>query len=1109
LFKKKKVHLKMKIKLLSIISIIIFLVSCKPDVTYLLKPSSETSIYFNNKIVETDSFNILTEEYIFNGGGVAVGDFNNDGASDIFFTGNQVSNKLYLNRNNFKFEDVSKEAKIQSNNKWNTGVAVVDINTDGWLDIYVCAAMNEDKKNMLYVNQGLNKNGIPVFKEMAKAYGIDDDRNSMNATFFDYDQDGLLDLYVLNNEQTHVLPTNYRKKITDGSAISNDRLYKNLGKGNFEDITIKAGIIHEGFGLGIAVADINYDGWPDIHISNDYLTNDLLYINNKNGTFTNKIEDYLKHQSKFSMGSDISDYDNDGYLDIITIDMLGDTNERIKTTIGNTNYLEYILNERYDYQYQYMRNMLHKGNGSDGNYSEIGLMAGIFKTDWSWSPLFMDVDNDGNRDLLITNGFPRDITDKDFGNFSLNVGPYLSPKKILDSIPIVKISNYGYKNKGDWSFEDATENWGLKIPSFSNGAAFADLDQDGDLDYIVNNINDEAFIYENTTNRKKSDNNFLRMSLKGPKSNPLGIGTKIKIHFGSKIQYYEHYLSRGYLSSVEGIAHFGLANIKKIDSILIQWPDGKMEKKFSQNTNNSIVVRYTDSKKPEVAKPKNKIKNKWFANVTESIGTVIISEDFDFDDYSVQATLPHKLTQNGPSIVVGDINGDQLEDVIISSSHGFSPKILIQRKDGSFTTKVMFEEALDKEYEEEDMALFDLDNDGDLDLYLVSGSNQFKENSDNFIDRLFLNDGLGNFTKDTKRIPKISSSGSVVKVMDFNSDGFQDLFVGGRTPSTKYPMPEKSYLLQNKNGYLVDVTDEIAPELRSIGMITDAEWADYNGDKSVDLIVVGELMAVTIFKNNRGIFKKMNGTGLSEFSGWWESIEVKDMDQDGDLDFVVGNIGRNNFYHASAERPYTIVSKDFDANGFLDPIPFSYQINKDGKYESYPLNLWGDINSQSPLFRKKFDYYKDYAKATEQSLFDENELKDALILKGNYDRSAYIENLGNGTFSVHDLPIEAQIAPLNDIILMDINGDNKEDIIAVGNDFGNEIFIGKYDALNGVILLGDGTGSFSSISSLESGFLAPGDAKHIAKVKKSGGGYYFFVTQNKGKLLVYESSLKN
>jgi len=1108
---------------ISFLMLTIFFASCEkaPTALYEQKQAIDTGIRFTNKIVETDSFNILTSEYIFNGGGIAVGDFNNDGKSDLLFTGNQVENQLYLNLGDFKFKEVGEESGIGAGEHWCTGAAVVDINLDGWLDVYVCTAMKDEgnqRKNLLFVNQGLDENGVPIFQESASKYGIDDSGNSMNATFFDFDKDGYLDLYVLNNQQFHTLPTNYRPKINDGSALSNDRLYHNNGDGTFTDVTLQAGIVYEGFGLGLAISDLNYDGWPDIHVSNDYLTNDVLYINNGDGTFTNKIEDYIKHQSKFSMGSDIADYDNDGYLDIITLDMLGETNQRMKTTIGRTNYLEYTLNERFDYQYQYMRNMLHKGSGDGVKFSEIGLMAGISKTDWSWAPLFMDVDNDGFRDLLITNGFPRDVTDRDFSDFRLGASSFMGAKQLLDSIPVVKIPNYSYRNKGNWTFEEMGDAWGLNIPSFSNGAAYADLDSDGDLDYVVNNINEEAFVFENRSEFiSPEENNFLRIQLKGSLKNPLAIGTKILIRYnGGKSQYYQHYLSRGYMSSMEPVVHFGVGSSKTIESIEIQWPDGNYEMLTNTKSNQLLTVDYGASSKKKSLEitgagfESKAIVGTILSEISNQLGISFHHKEQDYVDFSgQQRILPHKLTQNGPSLTVGDINGDSFEDVIIGSSAGFSPTILVQGADGTFEERNMFTNMADMGYEIEDMVLFDIDNDGDLDLYMVSGSNEFPVESEFYYDRFFVNDGKGNFIRDQDRAPLIHASGSVVEKVDFDNDGFEDLFVGGRTPMEKYPLAEKSFLLKNDNGVLKDVTEEYVPELRKVGMVTDAVWADYDGDQKKDLIVLGEFMPIVFFKNEGNSFSKIDTTGIDDVLGWWESVKSIDMDGDGDLDFVAGNLGMNNFYQPTTERPVYMVAKDFDHNGSQDPICFAHFKDENGNYKPYPVNFWGDLNVQSPIFRKKFNYFKEYAQTTFHTLFDEEEFKEATVLEGNFDQSVYVENLGSGSFALHSLPLEAQTAPLKDILLHDIDGDGNIDILGVGNDFGNEIFIGRHDALNGILLKGNGKGNFVSIDAAKSGFNVPGDAKSIKLVNHAVGGELIFVTQNRGKLLIFKVNHSN
>ncbi|WP_111671787.1 VCBS repeat-containing protein [Algoriphagus litoralis] len=1096
---------------LSVVLSLFFLISCDQNASlFELKSSDQTGIDFNNEIIESDSFNILTDEYIFNGGGVAVADFDQDGLPDLFFTGNQVSNRLYLNKGEFKFTDISEASGIMASDRWCTGAVIVDINTDGWPDIYVAAAMKKgpgERNNLLFVNQGKDSSGKVIFKEMAAQYGIADSGNSMGAAFVDYDLDGDLDLYVLNNEQLTAKPTNFRPKVTDGSAVNNDSFYRNNGNGSFTNVTIEAGITFEGFGLGLLIADVNNDGWPDIHVSNDYITNDILYINNQDGTFSNQTKENLRHQSQFSMGADIADFNNDGLPDLITIDMLGEDNYRKKTTIGKNVYQTYLNNEQYGYEYQYVRNMVHLNNGPGIPFSEIGLMTGVYQTDWSWAPLFGDVDNDGNRDLLITNGFPRDITDKDFANYRADVGNIASTRQLLDSIPIVKIPNYAYRNTGNLSFEDAGEAWGLNKPSFSNGAVLVDLDGDGDLDYVVNNINDPAFVFENILNERSESPNYLRIKLKGPASNPQGLSAKVLLQADSKkMLYQEMQVGRGYMSSLEEVLHFGLDSTKSVSEIRVIWPDGKESSMQNVEANQVLEVDYATSKvgKNAYAIVDLKETQKLVTDVTMDLGIDFLHQEVDKIDFNVQRTLPHKLTQFGPPLAVGDLDGNGREDLIIGSASGFVPVWYSQQEDGSFVEKELLpgENSI---FEETGILLFDLDNDGDLDLYLVSGSSEFLPESAEYLDRIYLNDGKGAFTLD-KNFALVKANGSVVRGADYDGDGNLDLFVGGRAPIGKFPLPENSFLLRNFNGQLTDVTDQVAPELRKAGMVTDAIWTDVDGDGKVDLVVVGELMEISIFKNTGEKFERLKETGLENYLGWWNSIASADFDQDGDTDFVIGNLGANNAHRPSVERPVKIYAKDFDNNGSVDPVTFAYYKDREGgTFNSFPSHFWDDLIGQSPMFRRKFDRYKYFALSTESSFFTEEEKKEVLVLTGNYDRTAWVENLGNGKFQLHELPVMAQIAPVNGLVTDDINGDGFTDILMVGNDYGNEIFIGRLDASVGLLLLGDGQGGFEAVNPRNSGFVVPGDAKALVKLSPVTGAPLYFASQNRGKLLAFRS----
>lgn len=1097
---------------------LLVVVNCseKPDTLFVLRDADETGVVFNNHIEESDTFNILTYEYIYNGGGIGIADFNNDGLQDIFFTGNQVPNALYLNQGNFQFKDITKSANVNVENRWNEGVAIVDINNDGWMDIYVCAttyADAENRRNMLFVNQGLGDSGEPVFKEMAAEYKIDYDGHSVMAAFLDYDRDGDLDLYILVNQKLDNVPTNYRPKITDGSAANNDKLFRNEGDGTFIDVTIDAGIVYEGFGLGLAVTDVNDDGWPDIYVSNDYLSNDILYINNSDGTFRNGTTEWIGHQSQFSMGNDAVDINNDALPDIITLDMLPEINARKKTTIGNKNYLTYINNEKFDYDYQYVRNMVHLNNGLDNGikFSEVGQLSGIYQTEWSWSPLFADFDNDGNKDAMITNGFPKDITDKDFANFRADIGNLASNRYLIDSIPVIKIPNYAYRNNGDLTFTDMTTKWGMNKPSFSNGAAFADLDNDGDLDYVVNNIDDNAFVYENTLynpGQKESgnQNNYLRVALKGSEQNRQALGAKVNIYYDSgKVQFQNQSIYRGFLSSVEEISHFGVGRTSQIDSVVVQWPDGSYSMSQNVAVNQLIKIEYKTGQ-PKRGQRKN-TNELLFKEASSELKISFLHQEDDKVDYNMQRTLPHKFTQGGPGLAVGDINADGLEDFIVGGSTNYNTAVFRQSADGTFssTSKTIKDEG--KIWEDEGILLFDADNDKDLDLYIVSGSIESQESSV-YQDRLYLNDGKGGFSLATDALPIISGSGSCVRATDYDQDGDLDLFVGGRVVPAAYPMPAESYILRNDNGKFSDVTAEVCPALKNLGLVTDALWTDFNGDGISDIVVVGEFMAVSFFANMDGKFQRNASTGIDNITGWWNSIVGEDFDKDGDVDYVVGNLGLNNNYQVKREFPIKVFAKDFDGNGSIDPVLACYMresMDSDVK-KLYPVHFWEELNSQSPKFRQKYLKFKHYSMITIDQLFTPDELEGAMILETNEMASSYIENLGNGTFKMSALPMPAQVAPINGMVVSDVNNDGNADLIITGNDFGNEVFAGRYDALTGLILLGDGKGNFSAVPSSSSGFYVPGDAKAFVRLAQKKNDI-FIASQNRDNLKVFSRSM--
>lgn len=1094
--------------------------SCKDDTLFTKIDAEDSGIQFSNRIIENDSMNILDFEYVYNGSGVGIADFNKDGLQDVFFSGNQVANKLYLNKGDFKFEDISVKAGIEAANRWCAGVVTVDINSDGWMDVYVAATVKEpasERQNLLYVNQGL-KDGTPVFKEMGAEYGVNDSGHSENAAFFDYDNDGDLDLYVLTNEIDQY-PNTFRPKVKDGTYPNTDRLYRcdfdeKLGHSYYTNVSKEAGIIIEGYGLGLNICDINKDGWKDIYVTNDYAADDLLYINNGNGTFTDQANQYFKHTSSSAMGNDVADINNDGLLDVFAVDMLAKNNLRKKVLAPPNNYQLFKLSDEFGYTYQYMRNTLQINNGKLANnkqamFSEVSLLSGIAETDWSWTPSLADFDNDGFRDIIITNGFPKDVTDRDFMAFRSEAENLAEKTFILGQIPEVKISNYAYRNKGNLEFEDVTEKWGMDIPSFSNGAVYADLDNDGDLDYLVNNINDSAFVFKNNQIEfdKNKESHFLRIRTVGDKNNINGLGAVVLLEFenGEKM-IHENNPFRGYLSSVEPFIHFGLGN-KKVKKLEVQWYNGmsqiilnpKIDQILEVNIKNALSKTNYDTN----------LGKQVFEDITDISKLDFVHKELDFIDFNVQNLMPSKLSELGPGMSVGDINGDNLEDVYLGGGRSYSGVFFTQNADGTFSKKTLLPQYELPNKLEEDLGslLFDADGDKDLDLYLCRGGSEGRKEDKHFRDMLYTNDGNGNFVEKPNAIPAFGTSTSCVRASDYDNDGDLDLFVAGRNVPGEYPKFTDSYLFRNdsKNGD-AKFTNVSLPELKNLGLICDVLWTDFDNDGWMDLLVAGEWSAPRFFKNQKGKLSEVKDTGLGNLKGLWTSTNAGDFDNDGDMDYVLGNIGLNALFKGNEKEPARVLAKDFDNNGNYDIIPFVYFINEKKEKFLVPFNGKDDVNKQLNVTRSRFVSYKDFANANIDNLLTKDEKKDAQDLELSFMKSVIILNQGGGKFLVKDLPIEVQFSSANGIIVEDFDSDGIQDIVVSGNNFGNEISVGRYDASNGVYLKGSGGGEFKVIKN--SGFYVPSDAKALVSIANIKGEISLLASQNRGPLKMFKTPLK-
>lgn len=1072
---------------------------------FTLMDASKTKLNFINLINESPTVNGIVYEYLYNGGGVAVGDLNNDDLPDMYFISNLYSNKLFINQGNLVFEETTLPSNVKGNEGFPTGVSMVDINSDGLLDIYICKSGNypnpDDRRNELYVNQGNNTEGIPIFNEAASEYGLDLPHYSTQASFFDYDRDGDLDMFLINHgiEPADVEP-NVKKLLNTKSPYSSERLYRN-DNGKFTDVSKESGIIDNaiGFGLGIAIGDMNNDGWPDILVGHDYSEKDHLYINQKDGTYKEAIKKATNHISNFSMGNDIGDINNDGLLDFISVDMVSNNNYDLKTNMSGMNPQRF--NDLVDagLHHQYMFNALQLNNGTSLNndipaFSEIAKFAGISHTNWSWAPLLFDMDNDGWQDLFVSNGIVRSFRNNDFVAYKrkrvAELYKTLEQSKHSDSLikkyyedllavmPEKKEVNLLYLNNRDFTFSSRNDDWKLTMPTCTNGAAYADLDNDGDLDIIGNNINDAAFVYRNNSselNPKKS--NFIKIKLKGPKRNTVGIGSRVTIETDSIKQTKELYLARGFQSSVSEILHFGLGSATTIQRLSIVWPDGKSQTLRGLNVNEQMTLNYTEATDRNIQDAENE--NKVF-NTIDKMDIPFSHQENNFDDFEREILLPHRFSQNGPALAIGDVNNDGLDDFYIGGAKNQASSLFIQQKEGTFTS--VLNELWKKDQGHEDIAaeFFDADGDGDLDLYVVSGGNEEKEQDAYYRDRFYENTGKGKFLKASDAIPDIRMSGSCVTAADFDNDGDLDLFVGGKTVPGKYPLPASSVLLKNESREgkikFVDVTKDMAPFMTDLGMVSDAEWVDIDNDNTLDLLIVGEWMPIMVIKNVGDKFVDLTPkSGLENQIGWWFSIATGDFDKDGDMDFIVGNLGKNYKYKATQEEQFEVFAKDFDRNGSLD-IVFGY--HEKGKV--FPLRGRECSSNQMPFIKEKFPSYHEYGIADMPTVYGKENLENALHYSANTFATSYIENLGNLKFKTHELEGIAQFSSVNSILIDDFNEDGNLDAVLSGNLYQAEVETPRNDAGYGVLLEGNGKGQFISRFPNQSGLFVKGDVKNAS-----------------------------
>ncbi|MEF8866779.1 MAG: VCBS repeat-containing protein [Salinibacter sp.] len=1030
---------------------------------------------FVNEVVGSSEANLLTYENFFNGGGVAVGDLNGDGLTDIYFTANQDANALYLNEGELQFREVTGTAGVRDSTGWKTGVTMADVNGDGLLDIYVSHAGPspvERRRNKLYLNQGPDGNGVPQFEERAKEYGIDDPGYTTHATFFDYDRDGDLDVYVLNNQSPG--PDTQRR-------FGGDRLYRHdtsaTGPERFVNVSGQAGLTKNpiGHGLSATVSDINRDGWLDLYVANDFEGEDRLYVNQGDGTFTDAIHSWVDHMSTSSMGADIADYNNDGRPDIFVLDMLAKGNRRQKLLAISPTPL-------YRDSPQYTRNMLQLNNGN-GTFSEIGQLAGVSNTDWSWAALFADFNLNGLKDLYVTNGVPRDQTNLDFQygrRAEVRGEQSRTPSDLYElaqKIPSTPIPNYVFRNEGNLTFEDVSTDWGLAKKGFSNGAAYADFDRDGDLDLIVSNVSERAWVYRNNA-AERTDRHSLRVELEGTDKNRFGIGAKVTLKTPEGETHYQEMMPvRGFQSSVEPVLTFGLGKTEEVD-LTVRWPD-QTRQSISDVRVDQTVTLYQEEATPLGPASDTAQKTPLFAVSSDQKGLSFSHRENAFEDYHHEPLLPHKLSRLGPALTRGDINGDGRKDVFVGGARGQSGLLFLQRPDGTFRETSGEAFAADRSFEDVDATFFDADGDGDLDLYVVSGGSS-EVRAEAYQDRLYLNDGTGAFkVASSDVLPTIESSGGTVAVHDYDGDGNPDLFVGGRVRPNDYPLPPRSYLLENTGGRFKDVTDQAAEVLLRPGMVTDARWHDLTGNGTHELILAGEWMGFRVFQpDHENAFAEITGDlDLERSSGWWYAFQIADFDGDGDDDIVAGNRGENAQFHARPDAPASVYAGDFDQDGGIEPI-MSHYLNG----TEYPLPRRDLLMGELPFLRARFQSYEAYAEATMEQVLTQKQWERARRFKAHTFTTSLFEQQKDGTFTRHDLPVEAQFSPTRDLVLHDVNSDGRPDLLMAGNDFTVRDPWGPSDAGEGVLLLNREGLSFEALRARESGFFASGDVRSLLLV---------------------------